>query len=95
MLTGNAARIDPFAADDVRNHLYRRRNDQFGSDLIAFNVQRGRDHGLPGYVHYMRMCFNERISAFEQLDSFMPSQQRQRLQGLYANVQDIDLFTGQ
>ncbi|KAK4336729.1 hypothetical protein RND71_043630 [Anisodus tanguticus] len=74
MTASSAARSDPFIADDVRNHLYKKRDEGFGSDLIAFNIQRGRDHGMP--------------------DSYMPRQQRLKLQSMYANVNDIDLFTG-
>lgn len=94
MTASNAARTDPFIADDVRNHLYRRREDGFGSDLIAFNIARAREHGIPGYIHLMRLCFNEKITNFEQLDGYMPRQQRLKLQSIYATVQDIDLFTG-
>ena len=42
----------------------------------------------------MRLCFNEKINNFEQLDGYMPRQQRLKLQSMYNHVQDIDLFTG-
>lgn len=74
--------------------MYKRRDDGFGSDLIAFNIARAREHGIPGYVHVMKQCFNERINNFEQLDAYMPRQQRLKLQGIYGHVNDIDLFSG-
>jgi peroxidase len=61
----NAQRFDPFCHGDLRNHLYQPRGQVSGSDLPAMNIQRGRDHGIPGYVHYLRFCFNEVI--FETL----------------------------
>ncbi|CAG2169339.1 unnamed protein product, partial [Oppiella nova] len=90
----NAQRFDPFCHGDLRNHLYQPRGQVSGSDLPAMNIQRGRDHGIPGYVHYLRFCFNEQITSFEQLDQYMPSSQRQRFQQNYQHVEDIDLFSG-
>jgi hypothetical protein len=42
----------------------------------------------------MKLCFNEKINNFEQLDGYMPRQQRLKLQSIYAHVNDIDLFSG-
>ena len=39
----------------------------FALDLIAINIQRGRDHGLPGYIDYRESCGGEQITKFDQL----------------------------
>jgi peroxidase len=40
-------------------------------DLISLNVQRGRDHGLPGYNDFREVCGMPRIQTFEELDKVM------------------------
>lgn len=57
----SAQRFDPFCHGDLRNHLYQQRGQISGSDLPAMNIQRGRDHGVPGYTKYLKFCFDEVI----------------------------------
>lgn len=36
------------------NKLYT--NGKFGFDVLSFDLQRGRDHGLPSYADYRKAC---------------------------------------
>ena len=84
---------DPFVSSDMKNHLYRPKDSPYGLDLPAFNIQRGRDHGIAGYTKYLKFCFDEQVHDWTQLDQYMPTSQRMRLQKFYKSVDDIDLFS--
>merc|ERR1719167_1102401 len=50
-------RIESFDSgfvDDITNHLFD--GDRNGMDLVALNIQRGREHGLAGYNKYRDIC---------------------------------------
>ena len=83
--------IDTFVIDDVRNFLFGNPG-QGGFDLVALNIQRGRDHGLPSY-NAARIAMGMRpVTKFSQI-SKQPKVVR-RLKRAYGSVDDIDLWVG-
>lgn len=79
----------------MTNHLFETRSVPFsGFDLAALNIQRGRDHGLKPYNEYRAACNLKRAATFEDLSREMTQPVIERLKQVYANVDDIDLWTG-
>ncbi|XP_076315022.1 heme peroxidase 2-like, partial [Tachypleus tridentatus] len=85
-----AQKSDNFIVEDLTNHLYRRRGEKFGLDLMAINIQRGRDHGIRPYVDYLRAIFNFSVTSFSDLNNLMPKQVLQKFEQIYESVEDID-----
>ena len=44
-------------------------------DLVALNVQRGRDHGLPPYLEWRKICGLPKITSWKQLVSIVDGPQ--------------------
>ena len=66
--------LDNNFVSDVREHLFE--GTTMALDLVAVNTQRGRDHGLPGYIHYRRTCGLGQVKTFEDLESNIPKSVR-------------------
>ncbi|XP_050345833.1 heme peroxidase 2 [Nymphalis io] len=87
--------LDQFITGEVTNHLFEDRRIPFsGIDLVALNVQRARDHGIPSYNNYRALCNLKRATTFEDLAREIPDEVIARFKRIYATVDDIDLFPG-
>ena len=69
----------------------------FGGDLVARNIQRGRDHGIPGFCCYYQLHvdsnFNCDLGWDKRYDDISQSNW-ELLSTIYDKPSDIDIFTG-
>ncbi|PSN37939.1 hypothetical protein C0J52_20255 [Blattella germanica] len=87
--------MDQFVTGEITNHLFEDRHiPHSGVDLIALNIQRGRDHAIRPYNDYRALCNLKRATSFEDLSREIPPEVIARLKRIYATVDDIDLFPG-
>jgi len=85
-------KYDNLFSEELTNHLFQGKNKSFGLDLVALNLQRGRDHGLPGYNAFRELCGLTRATDFDQFNDFIPVHIVERFKLIYAHVDDVDLF---
>lgn len=91
-LVGNRAQeIDVHIVDDVRNFLFGPPGAG-GFDLASLNLQRGRDHGLPGY-NDVRLAFGL-SPAVTFADISRNRDLQERLQSVYGTVEYVDMWVG-
>ncbi len=83
--------IDMLVIDDVRNFLFGQPGSG-GFDLASLNIQRGRDHGLPGYNQVRRDLRLRPAVDFSDISANPEVQDR--LAAIYENVEQIDVWVG-
>ncbi|XP_025084351.1 peroxidase-like protein 3 [Pomacea canaliculata] len=84
--------FDRFIVEEVTGHLFEnQQGPREGFDLVALNIQRGRDHGLPPYNAFRQVVGLPKVKSFD--DSVLGAA-GPRLAQIYAHVDDIDLFSG-
>lgn len=80
--------------DGVRNNLFGEPGNG-GQDLVAINLQRGRELGIPSYVTvYNALNPDNPITTFEDLNPIFGAEVAALFVQAYANVEDIDLWIG-
>jgi peroxidase len=86
MVNEPASRFDTNFADTLQNHLFEFRlsdGSVVAIDLAATNINRGRDHGLPGYNSFRERCGFPRVRSFQELADLISPDKIQALQSVY------------
>lgn len=78
-----AMNLDPFVVPDVHDFLFFNPRVNRVIDLAAININRGRDHGVPGYVFHLQYCTGDQITSWEDLNKYIPSKQLAKIQNVY------------
>ncbi|GLV44095.1 Peroxidase [Carabus blaptoides fortunei] len=85
--------IDRFFTTQMTEMMFHD-NLPFGEDLESFDIQRGRDHGIPSYNVMRELCNLTKAKNFSDLIDVMEEEHVELLVDTYNNVDDIDYFVG-
>jgi peroxidase len=88
---GANAQVNEYLQDRLFDGIFYRDSKRWS--LPALNIQRGRDHGLPGYNLYREKCGLNLAYEFEDFDN-VPENVIKKWKSLYASLDDVDLFVG-
>jgi len=78
--------------EEMTEWLFPEEEENFGSDIVALNVQRGRDHMLQGYPTYRKMCKLGEIKSWQDVTDLIPPRHVHRLIHAYRKPEDIDAY---
>ncbi|XP_044143031.1 eosinophil peroxidase-like [Bufo gargarizans] len=96
-LMANRAKLNrqnQILVDELREHLFELFK-RIGLDLGALNMQRGRDHGLPGYNAWRRFCGLSQPRNVTELAQVLRNKQlAEKFISLYGTPQNIDIWVG-
>ena len=90
MLVQKAQNVDLQFSDSVRNFLFG--TNTMGLDLVAINIQRGRDHGIPDYNTVREGLGLPRRTTFSEITPDKNLQEK--LAQVYSDIDDVDLWIG-
>ncbi|XP_068209446.1 peroxidase-like isoform X2 [Palaemon carinicauda] len=93
MLNQPAQAMDDAITQEVTNFLFAEQDQDFGFDLVAFNIQRAREFGVPGYGAWRQYCGLRPILSFADLAAEMTNNTALQYSQIYSSVDDIDLWS--
>lgn len=96
LITQEPQTCDAFFSTEITDHLFQKnyKRENFGEDLLALNIQRGRDHGLPGYNAYRKACGLRSLTDWSQRPTELNEEMWTKIEEVYDHVDDIDVYIG-
>ncbi|XP_017679519.1 PREDICTED: myeloperoxidase-like [Lepidothrix coronata] len=80
--------------EELQNHLFEQL-EVMGLDLAAMNMQRGRDHGLPGYNAWRGFCGLSQPQTVEEFSEVLGNPKlAKKFLDVYGTPDNIDLWIG-
>ncbi|XP_067013234.2 peroxidase isoform X2 [Anabrus simplex] len=92
LATQNSQKNDMTYTEDITSLLYQD-SENYGLDIISLDVQRGRDHGLPGYNQFRKICGLPVATSFNDFKE-IPKAIVQKLKSMYKHPDDVDMLIG-
>ncbi|XP_074079725.1 lactoperoxidase-like [Macrotis lagotis] len=83
-------------SSELRDKLFQPTQKIHGFDLASINMQRGRDHGMPGYNSWRRFCGLSEPKTVEELSAVLGNNRilAQKFMDLYGTSENIDVWIG-
>ena len=81
--------VDENFPEPMRDQLFNQRRD-----IVALNLNRGRDHGLDSYANYRRAYGLSVPNSWNDLFQTHPSNVVSQLRNVYDHVGDVELYIG-
>ncbi|KAM5216027.1 lactoperoxidase isoform 2-T2 [Hipposideros larvatus] len=86
---------DKMMTGELRNKLFQPTHKIHGFDLAAINIQRCRDHGMPGYNSWRGFCNLSQPQTLEELNAVLKNEMlAQKFLDLYGTPDNIDIWIG-
>ncbi|XP_069705642.1 peroxidase-like isoform X2 [Periplaneta americana] len=88
-----AQAMDDGVTQEVTNHLFQQPSHRYGMDLASLNLQRAREHGVPGYNNYRHLCGLQPLPRWSHMLRALPNETVERYQDIYDHPDDVDLWS--
>lgn len=88
-----AQEVDTMVVDALRNSLFKNVRGEEGFDLVALNIQRGRDHALPKFNDIRGIFRIPKAQTFQDISSDRGTASKLSM-AYKGNINDVEAFVG-